>query len=306
MTFALDLPDSINQWPTWLEQQLVGLNLRQLVRQWEVLADIQPGSDLTSKSSEVQLRELLGKDLVSVLERGLSGLSEDRLRALIQRPRLLLSLQEIVFCEGGAYWQSVPRATEHQQAADRVRQQLFARLATEANDTPATSDQSPHVLPAFGRQVVQSPASSLSTRRIWMGLAALAASLIFAMLFWQSQAAGGRYFARAGLLTSTQKGKQFGDLLAKAIREDWKQASQPNLLARELTTFRDSCDLVITGNFDQLDAQVVANFKQRCEKWRQAFSDYLDELKSGQPEKAVYQKANATVEKLLTFLEGLS
>lgn len=307
-TIALELPENISQWPAWLEKQIVGTQLRQLVMQLEVIAGTKAKQTTSEKSTVVRLRELIGNDLPAVLNSGLNALSHERLKTLVQQPRLLLALQEVVFTEGGTYWQTVPRAVEHSQAADGIRKQLLAQLSHEPSPTvaPLTSATSQVQVPTMSNSVRPNETTdTTSARRSWLVLASLAAAVMFMFFLWQSNFSSGRYFARAGLLTSSQKDNAFAKLMATAVQEDWQPASQPNRLEHELTALRDSCDLALSASLSQLEPTVAADFKKRCEKWRDVFSECLNELKSGKPEKDVYEKANATVQKLVTVLNEL-
>jgi hypothetical protein len=85
-----------------IERDLVGFNLGDLI------------ADLPDESGEPRgaepLGEILGLNREDVLKAGLSRLPRPALERLLQRPGLLLDLQEIVLCEGGEYWQRLSRS----------------------------------------------------------------------------------------------------------------------------------------------------------------------------------------------------
>jgi hypothetical protein len=98
----LTMPSGPGHLSRWLECQLVGPCLGELVAELSGLADEADGAPPA-------LAEVLGPYRGDVLERGLAVLPANMTRHLLGRPALLLDLQELVLCEGGAYWDQVNR-----------------------------------------------------------------------------------------------------------------------------------------------------------------------------------------------------
>jgi len=92
---ALELPDVITDWPAWLESHLVGVHLRDLVQQLEVIQGT-PYQPMTLDAALANKRD-------SVLLNGLKALDEQQIVALVRSPRLLIEIQRLIFESGGEY-----------------------------------------------------------------------------------------------------------------------------------------------------------------------------------------------------------
>ncbi len=102
---ALDIPVESAELPTWLEGHLMGADLPQLVTELSVLSG-------EKHESAMSLQELLGDQSAEVLLMGLESLSRDKLRRLLNEPRLLLDLQRSILDQGGSYWLTVPQCAD--------------------------------------------------------------------------------------------------------------------------------------------------------------------------------------------------
>jgi hypothetical protein len=117
MLEVLDIPEAPADLGSWLDRLVVSPDLAGAV---DDLAAIH-GATEESPSVEAA-REWLGRDIDAVLERGLGAVENARLRGLLVRPALLPAIQELVFVDGGEYWNRlveessdatpVPRATQ--------------------------------------------------------------------------------------------------------------------------------------------------------------------------------------------------
>jgi len=285
---ALELPEDKSQWPAWFEHQLVGSDLRLLVRQLELLAgQTTPLPD--GVTWEEQLRVEFSDAIPGVLSRGLSSLSSADLQRLIRRPRLLLALQERVFTDGGEYWKNLSRSDasaqsvqSHQDSFAQEVERQTVKLATNRERTVSTSN----------------------TLKTILYFASLAATILLAVYLLRP-ASPGRYFAREGLLTSAVKGNDFCNTLASAIREDWDPNSTDAVFRRQLQELKDSCNRLITAPLPQLDAQVAGDLRTRCSKWQAALTDLLSELDSRRPVVEVQREANELVGRLVKVLGEL-
>jgi hypothetical protein len=123
----IDLPEDPARLAMWLEQKLLSLDLRDLVIELEAIHG--------SNNDGRKLEDLIGPSLLRVLDRGLSQLSVDELLALLQFPRSLVLLQELIFTEGSNYWKSVETEADHHGTVDRGWQNLEKLL----EKSPASS-----------------------------------------------------------------------------------------------------------------------------------------------------------------------
>jgi hypothetical protein len=99
--------------PARLEPYLMGFELAELVTALSPRLAARDADLDADGEGPVHLREVLGEHLAGVLERGFRGVPADVVRRLLDRPELLLALQEVVFCEGGPHWEEVSRTVPH-------------------------------------------------------------------------------------------------------------------------------------------------------------------------------------------------
>ena len=98
-SISLTMPDEFQAVVVWLERQIVGSELRQLVGELKCLS---AGDGL-----HVGLSEIIGNKREQVLDEGLASLTPSEIRGLLRQPTLLFELQEMVVFNGGVYWQEV-------------------------------------------------------------------------------------------------------------------------------------------------------------------------------------------------------
>lgn len=236
---ALDIPESTDALRGWLEQQIVGDQLGDLVAQLSMGPTGAPPANLG---------DIAGEKLHHLLQEGLASCNESDLAALLASPHLLLALQELVFTEGGEYWQQVPRTPEHLAAADRVRNKL---LDSAAPGTSSTTQKPP-------------------ARKRWVALA-VAACLVIGAGVWLAQPpkppAWG--FDQAGLLEGEISPKDYFLQLSTAADQWFNQRpTNPRALKNRLTTFRDGCETLLTAPHRQLTEFDRKWLLDRCRKWR--------------------------------------
>jgi hypothetical protein len=302
---ALNLPENTHDWPDWLERQLVGLELRSLVRQLELIGAEPAGTSLT----RLNLDAILGDRRDALLASGLSSLNETQIALLIRHPRVLIDLQELIFEKGGEYWGNVERTPDHESLFIREKQRLsqaFADSLLHADDPKIIESTLPK--PTDASQERQTRTVD-SRHRTWLLLAAaIAATLLVALLpSFTAQREKGRFFAHRGLLTTPLKDSEFLRQIAQVISSDWDSNSESKeTLKKQLIDFRDSCDVLLAASLPQLDTTVAAELKKRCQLWREKIVKNIDQLASNTPFKEVQSDANATIEKLTKFLNELA
>jgi hypothetical protein len=285
---ALELPEDKSKWPRWFETQLVGPELRSLVRQLELLAG-KPSSLADEKTWDERLNAQFAEKLPAILSRGLSSLSAADLQRFIREPRLLLALQERVFIVGGEYWQSISRSDGERVSVESV----LAGLRSDTGRGTSTSLPKP-----------SNPKSSWLSLQNAIYLAAIAATILLAIVYVQP-ATSGRFFARQGLLTASIQGNAFCKSLSEAVQKDWdSDASAPSFRV-QLQALKDSCDRLINAELKQLDAAVANDLRARCQKWQATLTKLLADLDSGRPVVEVRQDANQLVDKLVAVLSEL-
>lgn len=277
------IPDDPKEWAGWLEQQLVGLRLRDLIDELRLL----PGSASTP------LQGLLDqKQLLQVRERGLSVLSVNQVRALFGSPESLFELQEDVLLHGGDYWASLPTSAEVQSATDRVKMRLGKSLSTDERTTRPTAKSE----------------TGLRSRGLLMALTSVAALLFIGFLTWQMQPHGsGSVLGQPGLLANdTSSSAEYLTRIADAGSEWFEQHPRDSAeLITLLKNVSNDCQILIDADHKALTPKYRDWFVEKCKNWKNQFDTTLASLQSGQITfEAAKAEADTTMMKLVNVLHS--
>ena len=250
-----DMPDEPVPLRTWLEQQLAGLELRDLVSQLAVVHGTPP--------ERLTLENACGSTLPEILTSGLSHVGSDVIQKLLTHPALLLELQDRITFDGGEFWLNVPISTEHQAAVDRGWQRLQADLSPESvaesrrtetkseaeikTTTPA-NDSLTGPTDVWGRAAARPRRSSLRTVLVICGL--LVAVGVGILL--QPSPTG---WANPGRLTAGQSPSQvFGTLAGATVSYIDAPRQTPQQLQVEIELFIHDCQQVQKLSLPELAA----------------------------------------------------
>lgn len=284
----LDIPHDPQLWPAWLEEQLVGLQLGELIDQLKLIVP-------EPEESQVTLDDVCGSQLDLVLTSGLSALSQKQVSTLLKSPDLLLDLQERVFIEGGDYWHSVSRTEEHQQLFETQWPQIeksFIEVGSDSSEIPTVTSQS------------QQPKSSGISIRT---LSLLAAVLLVGVTFWLSrpQPPAGWGFNRPGALAVDLPADEYLDHIAESAGEWFKKPTGTKAaLAKRLAQFSAGCQTLIDAEHPQLSPTDRDWLVERCGVWKDKIDTQLAQLNSGTKSlNEVRSEANATVNKLIEAIQ---
>ena len=281
---ALEIPDDPLDWPSWLERELVGLRLGELIDELRVIA----GKEATLSPS---LSEILGGSSREVCELGLSALSREQFASFWNHPERLLELQALVFTSGGMYWRKLELASKSNEAVERSWRELQGSLHNEQEAAP--------------RPLFSTPRRT--NRRTWTtatfaGIAAIAAMLLAAAwlgLFSPQVDEWG--WLRSDTFASQQTDAKFLELLAERAGEwDHRPRGHANELKLALTDFRKMCDLLQKSKLEQLTNQADRDWlKERCTKWAEKIDRHLSELdRDDKPVDVVSKEATETIHAL--------
>lgn len=287
----LDIPDDSQLWSNWLEEQLVGLHLGDLVDQLQLI--------VSQNDSQQTLESLCGAELNSVLSAGLSKLSERQLHLLLKSPELLLELQERIFVEGGEYWNNVLVEDQHQQQVSdgwsRIERHLNENAPPAEPATKTSQDQQRN-----------------KPRRMQARLLGTVAAVLVGLLFWLSSpgppGTSGWGFDRPGALTAQIPAEEYLNHLADAAGEWFNERPETkDALAARLQQFSDGCQTLIDAEHSQLSDEDHAWLIERCEVWKGKIDAQLADLNSGQkPFDQVRTESDETVNQLRNALRERS
>lgn len=276
-----DMPDDAAQLGSWLDQQLVGIELAELVDELAVVS--------SRSAASATLDDVCGHRLGAVLTSGCRALDEATLGRILVQPDLLLELQARVLDSGEPYWRQPPRTTVHQAATAAVWSAISASLPLQG--------ALPAVFP--GRR----PTKRWST--IGVSLAAIAASLLLLVGLWRGQTTPEQPWGwnRPDAFLSQGGADQYLTHLA-SLGEEWFIAmpdSKPEL-AQRLNQMLAGCDALVAAKHADLAEPDRQWLRERCSQWRDKFAAQLRDLEGGQSIAQIQADADSTVRALLQAL----
>ena len=272
--YATEIPNDDAAVPRWLEQQIAGPELRQLVAELRAVESTEPAPSLN---------QVLGASRDPMLEQGLAILSAEQRTMLLSHPELLYELQELVYSSGGDYWLRQLRRDSDRRAAQAVWPKIQQAIE-------------PTAIPAGG---------ALNRRNIFVALLTMAAVFLvgfFAMNALQGPGAYG--WNKPGVFEVALKKPEYLNHLADRASE-WFDAKPMNAeqLASRMKQFRESCDKLIAAKHPQLPDADREWLKERCGVWAGKIDASLAKLNADPSQlKAVNAEMDDTVNKLMTAL----
>lgn len=289
MTFVLaHLPDDPVALPGWLEEQLVGDQLGELVAELS-------GTDLVAPAG-AKVDDSLGADLPAVLEHGLKSLPPSTIRALIKQPGLLLELQELVFLQGGHYWRDLPRPASLIQHSEAV----WSRLRID-------KEQPHHAVNLPDR-----PAKRTWAR--WSLPIGIAASVLAVVLISRQMSQPQPHPPDMPNLASwgwqrgmpaEREARPYLEQLAAQV-EEWSEErpiSRETLVAR-LRQFRQGCDVDMASKHPALNEGQRRSLIERCGKWSGTIDTLIARAANEEDIEPIQQDADDLVAKLAAALRG--
>ncbi len=275
---SLDIPDTQRELVAWLESHLMGMQLGDLVAELQAVHGDHPDGP--------SLEQVCGGQLADVLQSGLGTLEMNRLRQLLQHPRLLLSLQDEIVQRGGDYWMQRPLRREEE-------------IALASQWKLLESEMSPTVVAV----------APTMTRRGWLGrsaiIAILSSAATLAVAFslrdrFVPAPAPGWGWEKPGALTVNLPPREYLDHLANAA-QDWFKKRPENApdLARRISQFRQGCSNLILAEHRALTPADRDWLRERCRAWATKLDGHLAAIEAGEDVTAVRAAADETVNKLI-------
>jgi hypothetical protein len=289
---SMTLPEDPALLASWLEGQLVGLRLADLVAELEA---VHTGPTHTHRS----VGELLGSRRDAVLGHGLGALPAERLRELLRSPRTLLDLQELIFMEGGSYWYQLPRPVELTREVGQGRE-LFLR---EPNTTRVPWYRRPWVVSLATAAAVLlavelprrlfPPAEPEIPGPVKPG----PGSVVVAQATWG--------WDKPGALPQDGTARDYYLALVKAA-EEWekKRPQEATDLARRIGELRRGCSTLIFASHKPLSDRERRWLVERCRVWGTQIDRHLEELEAGTNPATVRDGADRTVRQIIATLNS--
>jgi hypothetical protein len=299
---AFDVPEDPSRLPSWLESQLTGLDLGQLVAELSAIHSREAPNGL-------RLQNILGDRQERVLQNGLGELPQESLRQLLLHPRLLLELQELVLIGGGPYWQRVKQPS-NQMSEQLVRglqglERLWAGNRMHASESRVDQGQ-PRI-----RSIRERLAWSL---RPWAVSLATAAAVLLGVFVYHYAfppttspatvvAAASWGWSKPGALPEDVSANAFLNKLAEGA-EEWFQRRPVDAanLAKRIQELRQGCSTLIFAEKKPLKPEDRQWLVERCRKWAETLDAHVADLESGAKPEEVLANADDTVRKFVATL----
>jgi len=319
---VLDIPADQAATAAWLDEQLVGCNLHELVAELAAVHDL----PLPEKAATpAALAAWLGDALPDLLARGTAALDKPRFAALLRTPSLLPAVQELVFVDGGEHWMAVmdraalPTAAEGgattrdgatnngwatSDGGPRTGDRVAAGSAASADDGAMTGTRTdPALRPAVA------PVAGKWSSRLPAALAALAASLFLAFATWSILQPGPAVpwgWNRPAALAAAAAPEYLENLAAAAGEWSAEVPQTEAALARRLGDLRAGCDRLIAAPHESLADADREWLVERCRAWRESIAGHLAALSASHDVVAVRAAADGTIAKLTAALRARS
>lgn len=279
---AFDLPEETQALREWLVTQLTSADLSSVVAQ---LAAVHADQD-----QDLKLEAICGEQWQSILQNGLSELTQAQLQQLLTHPYLLLELQEQLLLEGGKFWQK--KFLNPKNDSEITKNKLA--LQEQLNPEPPSSET-----------VQQTVDYQRTSFRKIAALGLVSAALICVAVFLNQQPAApiGWGWNRPGALTADVPADQYLNQLADSANEWFKKPTETKAaLITRLTQFRKGCETLINAPHPQLAPEDRVWLIERCQVWAGKLDAQIVTLEKGTNLKTADDAADALINKLVKAL----
>jgi len=280
---AFDLPEETHELSDWLVTQITGPNLSSIVAQ---LSAVHADQD-----HDLTVDAVCGEQWTSILQNGISELTQAQLQQLLTHPYLLMELQERVLLEGEEYWQKqfLNQSDDSQiKQTKLVIQESLAKPAVDLEPTQPAEDY-----------------KKVSYRKI-AALGFISAALVCVAVFLNQGpvAAPGWGWNRPGALTADIPADQYLNGLADSANEWFKKPTDTKAaLLTRLTQFRNGCETLIKAPHPQLSNEDRTWLIERCQAWAGKLDAQIVVLEKGADLKTADANADALINKLVKALQ---
>jgi hypothetical protein len=287
----LQMPEDTAEIVHWLDRQLVGLHLRELVSE---LAGVHGQEN----SGQISADEFLGEQKNEFMSRGFVALDATQLQQILTHPAVLFQLQDLVFEAGSGYWHGLQRDDgELQGHVNRAKKRVL--------DVPALSstDQSDITRPAARQQIRWYSRPALASL-------ATAASLLVAFTAYQwlrspatTTPAIAWGWAKPGALPSNVSSAEYLDKLAASAQSWFNNRPEDSLgVARRISEFRQGCTVLLLADHTPLSDEEGQWLRTKCRMWADKLDRHLADLEAGQSPITVRNQVDATINSLIVAL----
>ena len=297
------------EWPAlsaWLDQQLVGMSLGQLVEELRILRDAQDKRPADVKNRVEAGPKILNQILTpeirrKVLDHGTSALSQAEIQGLFSSPETLLDLQEDIFINGGKFWQTVPRTDAHKQLAQSGFEAIRASISTEATSV---------IKPAQNENSADTPVKPGSWKNAVFAATVLAMSILVTLAVLnpsREPQISGTGFGTPGLLDNNVNTQLEYYQRMSAANGEWLKTPRKDSaeLLAALKSYSQNCKNLIDSEHPALDDRNERWLKAKCGEWKGKIDEIVVALESDKMSfEDAAKAANEVVGKLVNKLNA--
>lgn len=279
---VITIPDNTADWPGWLDAQLVGCSLMDLVDELRLVTDSEPAEPLLAIVTPQQLLEVLGS--------GTSVFSIEQFRCLFGNPAGLLQLQEQILENGSAYWDRLGRSEKSVLQSNRVFEAVMQRA--------------PSTMPS-----ANTSASFSQRRRGWfLGATAVAVALLAVML-WQSDPGSDATWGLSdpALLSSNAETAEDWFRAVAVAGEQWsgRDLSDQKQLLSSISDVSIACQQLIDNPSRVLSPAEKSWFVMKCQNWKTKLDVTAADIQDGKLTlEAGRSQSTAIMAKLVAVLKA--
>lgn len=289
----LDLPESLPERVSWLEDRLVSADFGTFLSQLEVV--VTAGAKLPQRVQPRQpIEQVLGENREIFHSSGLSSITDEQFFHLLLSPKALIALNEEVFVRGGQYWQN-----KIERILDSARSANKANEGPELKPTPSGNT---------------SPSASFSLTPI-LGIAA--SILLVLGGIWilggfgggngGQQVAQGWGWERDDWFADAKTPVQYMDRMIEGANA-WsaKPVKTKDEYIRRLSQLMAGCQKMIDAEHPLLTAPQRELLVSKCQKWKVKFEAQLEEAKSSPADfLQTKSKTDATIDAAIVALKTI-
>lgn len=292
---VLTMPDESASLPGWLDRQLVGPDLIQLVAELSAVHGPVP------HGARKSVREVLDDRTNDVLVRGLAAARSGVVPVLLKQAHLLIELQELVVVEGGPYWQTLSKDRWLTACVADVWMSVHSQITSDSASLRVEAD----VLPA-------QPRTAWYRRSEVLGFAAavfIAIGVVVVNQLLNGRTAAnadvgiGWGWAKPGAIPTTGSTDTYLTQLASRA-EEWF-ANRPEHtaeLATRINEFRTGCSALIFSDLTPLTPDDSRWLVERCRAWAVQLDTQLQALEGGRAVAEVRADVDQLVHQMVAAL----
>ena len=135
---SLTIPDETTELGSWLDKYLMSDVLSDLVGELACLSD-----DERTPATEADVKSVLANDLEALLANGCAALDRQKIKKLLRRPQLLLTLQEMILLQeqSNSHWKKLLDESESlSQIAESTKKVVDRQLSSSSEELPNDQD----------------------------------------------------------------------------------------------------------------------------------------------------------------------